>query len=325
MNLSIIYVNWNSTDLLLESLTSVAETVRDILWEAIVVDNASPSDDADRIATAFPKAKLIKSTCNLGFAGANNLGVTYSSGEYVLFLNPDTKVLGDAIKVLLTHSQTLLGSGVIGAKLLNGDGSIQTSAIQTYPTILNQLLDLESLRLRWPDCRLWRIGALFRPAAGPSRVEAISGACLLMKRVVFDQIGGFSTGYFMYAEDVDLCWRVERAGYVNWFVPSAQVVHYGGQSTNPVWATRAKWSALIQYMKTNRGLPYALAFRGAMSIAAFIRLLTLFAMQRRARRDSAVRKWSAVLHTMIRPGLQPSMAVPVREQADSLSKQGMSL
>jgi N-acetylglucosaminyl-diphospho-decaprenol L-rhamnosyltransferase len=156
MKLSIIIVNWNSLGYLRKCLTSVYEHVRDLSCEIIVVDNASPEPGIEALNADFPHVLVIKSDVNLGFAGANNLGFSRSSGEYVLFLNPDTEIIDNAFKIMLDESFSLPDSGVIGCKLLNTDLSVQTSCIQTFPTIPNQLLDYEYLRLRWPSCSFWR-------------------------------------------------------------------------------------------------------------------------------------------------------------------------
>ncbi len=155
MELSIIYVNWNSTGYLADSIASVYATTGGFPVEIVVVDNASPLDDVDTVRQRFPDVKVIKSLNNLGFAGANNLAFAYSSGENLLFLNPDTRVIGSAIGTMLEHLKSLPKAGVIGCRLLNADLSVQTSCIQTFPTILNQVLDADFLRNRWPECPLW--------------------------------------------------------------------------------------------------------------------------------------------------------------------------
>ena len=126
MTLSIIIVNWNSTDYLRECIASIYEWTRGVTFEIIVVDNASPDEDVDVLKIQFPDIRLLKSATNLGFAGANNYGFRCSSGEVVLFLNPDTKLISPAIDVLLKHKNDLPKAGIVGCKLLNSDLSVQT-------------------------------------------------------------------------------------------------------------------------------------------------------------------------------------------------------
>lgn len=176
----------------------------------------------------FPNVIAIASEKNLEFARANNLGVQHSSGEYLLFLNPDTRVLGPAIPNMLETLKAMGGAGIMGCKLLNSDGSVQTSCIQRFPTIMNQILELEFLRVRWPKWKFWGIAPLFSDSAQVSEVEVVSGACLMIDRELFERIGGFSEQYFVYAEDVDLCYRIRKSDGKAYYTVNGTVVHHGG-------------------------------------------------------------------------------------------------
>jgi len=306
MNLSIIIVNWNSTDYLRECIASIQEFTGGISFEIIVVDNASPVQDLDGLAERFPDVSVIKSLRNLGFAKANNLGFRRSAGDCVLFLNPDTRLVGPAIKVMLERLKALPDAGVLGCKLLNTDLSTQTSCIQRFPTILNQLLDIEYLQSRWPNSRLWGIGPLFsnNPAAAP--VEVISGACMMLQRGVFEKAGMFSEDYFLYAEDLDLCYKVARAGFTNYYAGDAAMIHHGGKSSGQrkagQWATVMKFHAVQRFCAKTRGRAYGFGYRAAMGCSATGRLLLIalafpFAGIRRdtGALSRAAAKWSAVL------------------------------
>src|SRR5579862_1099128 len=161
MEVSIIFVNWNSADYLRDCLASVYATTQNIQFEIIVVDNASSEPGLDAVAQQYPEAKIIASETNLGFAGANNVGFRHSTGKYILLLNPDTKLLGPSIEIMVRHLKALPDAGIVGCKLLNSDLSVQITSIQKFPTILNQVLDAEYLRLRWPGFPLWAIAPLF--------------------------------------------------------------------------------------------------------------------------------------------------------------------
>ena len=156
MSLSIIIVNWNSAAYTIACIASIRAAAPRFAYEIIVVDNASSDDSADRLRQA-PDIQLIRSTTNVGFARANNLGYQYSSGDVLLFLNPDTEVLGSAIDRMydvLVSSENL---GIVGCRLLNSDHTLQTSCVQAFPTILNQLTDIEALKIRFPGVRMWGI------------------------------------------------------------------------------------------------------------------------------------------------------------------------
>lgn len=306
MDVSIIYVNWNSEAYIKESIESVYEHTHDIQFEIIVVDNASPRGNVDILKEQFPQITLIKSGKNLGFAGANNVGFKCSSGETILFLNPDTKLANPAINVMLRHLRELPDAGIVGCKLLNADLSLQTSCIQTFPTILNQVLDTDVLRDRWPHNPLWGIGPLYAESMEPAEVEVVSGACLMIKRAAFERVSMFSEDYFMYAEDLDLCYKVAHAGYRIYYAGEGRVIHYGGKSSEADSATRMKWTAIPRFCDKNRGRFYGLAFRAVLAAAAMCRLAALkiaCAFGDRFGRQSELRlsfrKWRIILNALL--------------------------
>jgi GT2 family glycosyltransferase len=319
MQVSIIIVNWNSTAYVRECIRSIYEYSTDLSFEIIVVDNASPTDDVDTLRPEFPEIALIKSSHNLGFGGANNLGAAHSSGECLLFLNPDTTLVSPAIAVILECLQCRPSAGIVGCKLLNLDLTVQTSCIQRFPTILNQVLDADVLRERWPNSRLWGTAPLYCETKEAAAVEVISGACLMIKRHVFEQIGGFTEKYFMYGEDLDLCHKVIRLGYKNFYTGNATVVHYGGGSSAPQSATAMKWKAIVLYMVLNRGRGYALMFRAAMAMVAVGRLLIIgigrrWSGNRERGGYSSYSKWKVILKTVLGYGRSNHAAFSLAKQ-----------
>jgi N-acetylglucosaminyl-diphospho-decaprenol L-rhamnosyltransferase len=308
MDLSIIFVNWNSVNYLRECLASIYEHTQSIAFEIIVVDNASPEGGVDALKKQFPDIVLIKSAENLGFAGANNVGFRKSTGKFVLFLNPDTKLLNPAINIVLRSFESLPNAGIVGCKLLNADLSVQTSSIMKFPGILNQVLQSEVLRLRWPSFPLWDIGPLFSSDPKPAKVEVITGACMMMRREVFEIVGMFSEEYFMYAEDVALCWKLTRAGFSNYYVEEGNVVHYGGVSSPREWQIVMKMKAELQLCANFRGRFYAFLFRSALALNAAIRLCvtTLMGSLKKPGRgkeslNTASLKYRAILKTLLTP------------------------
>ena len=315
--LSIIFVNWNSTAYLGECIASIYQWTSGIPFEIIVVDNASPARDVDIVKQQFDHITLIKSTENLGFARANNLGFLRSRGDVVLFLNPDTKLISPAINILLQHLTSLSDAAIVGCKLLNDDLSVQTSCVQRFPTILNQALDLDALRNRWPNSRLWGMAPLFANDSPPASVEVISGACMMLRRKVFKELGMFTEDYFMYAEDLDLSYKAICAGYRNYFVGEATAIHYGGKSSTPAVATVNKWKSMLRYVVNNRGNVYAVLFRCVMIFAALGRLIIVALLSitgknpgAKVNRYSVFSKWMAILKTLLTPlpALKPAKA-----------------
>ena len=307
MQLSIIYVNWNSLDYLRESIASVYEHTHSFPFEIIVVDNASPERGVDSLKDSFPGLVIVHSDKNLGFAGANNLGFRHSVGEHVLFLNPDTKLIAPSIDLLLARLRVLPDAGIVGCKLLNTDLSVQLSSIQTYPTILNQAMDAEYLRLRWPECPLWKIAPLFSENITLIKVDVIPGACMLLRRTLFEQVGLFSEDYFMYAEDLDLNYKLKHANYNNYYVGQAAIIHHGGRSSVQQkvsqWAIIMRHQAMLEYYRKTRGLVYKSMYRAAIGCTAAVRLMILTLMlplgnivwERKSLKASTA-KWKAVLN-----------------------------
>jgi hypothetical protein len=305
-DLSIILVNWNAVDYLRECIASIYESTQGISFEIIVVDNASPAANVDTLKEHFPQITIIKSPENLGFAKANNLGFEHSSGSLLLFLNPDTKLVGPAINLLVDQIRARPDAGIVGARHVGPDLTVQTTSIQKFPRILNQVLDIEYLRLRWPHSSLWDIAPLFSSSMEPVQVEMIPGACMLLRREVFEQLGMFTEDYFMYAEDVDLNVRVARAGLRNYYVPEATIIHYGGRSSAQQsvshWSTVMMCRAMWKFFARNHGRFYAAMYRMAMGCCALVRV-AFFALayplgilvRKRQRLRSALGKWRVIL------------------------------
>jgi N-acetylglucosaminyl-diphospho-decaprenol L-rhamnosyltransferase len=313
--LSIIIVNWNSKDYLRKCLQSIYANARGISFEIIVVDGASFDGCGEMLAREFPEVKFIQLEKNVGFAKANNLGFEQSQGECVLFLNPDTEIVGDAIETLHNFLKKNDDAGIVGAKLLNTDGSVQMSCIQTFPTILNQFFDAEILRNAFPRHSFWGIAPLFYGDKTAAEVEVISGACLMLARTNFEKIGRFSEDYFLYAEDLDLCYKSNLAGLKNYFVPSAEIIHHGGGSsrqTQSVFSTVMMRESVWRFLKKFRGGFYAAVFRASVALGAIFRLLLLLILfpirlvqgRKKIARD-AIRRWTAILKWTI--GIEQSV------------------
>lgn len=308
-DLSIIIVNWKSVDFLRKCLGSIFQNAQGMSFEVIVIDNASFDGCGEMLRAEFPTVKFHQSRDNLGFAGANNLAFHSSSGRCLLFLNPDTEVVGAAIQTMWNFLQATPDAGAVGCKLLNSDGTVQTSCIQRYPTILDQLLDSEQLRRLFPRAKVWGIRPLSDDPTGPVPVEVISGACLMITRQVFEQIGQFTTDYFMYAEDVDLCFRAQRAGYRNYYVGNATVIHHGGGSSDS--ASKNNFAAIVirdslwKFLRKYRGAGCAFAYRASQALNACLRILillpgfTLAGRSRRASLNHTLAKWVKVFRWAI--------------------------
>ena len=307
MELSIIIVNFNSMKYLLECVASIYEWTCGLQFEILVVDNASPNRDIDQLKAHFADVRLIQSSHNLGFAGANNVGFQHSTGEFVVFLNPDTCLISPAFSVMIETARALKDLGVVGCRLLNTDLSIQTSSVMKFPTIMNSILQVEHFRLKVPS--LFGIGPLFSDKPGPVSVEAISGACMLLPRSVFVSVGMFDEQYFMYSEDVDLCYKVAKAGLKAYYCGDVSIVHHGGKTSPPTWQTVMKTKAELRFLEKVHGRLYRSLFQIAAAINASSRwaifragvgLLQMCGKPDCERAREKAAKWSAVWNTVVR-------------------------
>jgi len=305
MDLSIILINWNSVNFLRKCLQSVFRNTRDIEFEVVVLDNGSFDGCGEMLARDFPKVRFIQSDKNLGFARGNNLAASHCRGSGLLFLNPDTEILGSALNILYNSVIATPNAGAVGARLINSDGTLQTSCLQAFPRISNRLLDSNLLERWFPNARLWGMAPLFGKSESPVEVEGISGACLLTPRDVFLKVGGFTEDYFMYYEDMDYCLKIVRSGWKNYFIPNAVVLHHKGKSGGGeysrfsiVMMAESGW----RFFYRQEGYYYALMFRGtlaakaALSSCLFAMLSILaFPKSRRNRARGGLRKWTHLL------------------------------
>lgn len=310
MDLSIIIVNWNSAALLRECLKSIYAAKPELEFETIVVDNASFDQAAEIVRNEFPAVQFVQSQSNLGFSKANNLGASTAQGRNLLFLNPDTEIVGAALQEMSHFLDAKREAAIAGCKLLNTDRSLQTSCVQSFPSILNQALDADLLRRVFPHSELWGMQAIFnqdsRQDNAPATVEVISGACLMIKAEVFSKVGQFSSNYFMYAEDADLCFKTKQAGFRNCYLPGISVVHHGGGSSEgksaSSFAPVMMRESLLEFMRLRRGPVYAAAYQCTMFMIAALRLMILalafpFAVLagKRGTLRNAAAKWFSVL------------------------------
>lgn len=274
MKLSIAIVNWNTKALLNQCLTSVYANLDGLEAEVIVVDNGSSDGSAEMVRREFPQVKLVEAGENLGFTKANNLAYNMSSGKYFLLLNSDTVVLPGAISALVSFLDEHEEAGAVGSKLLNPDGSLQRSC-SPFPTPLSELLDALYLSKLFPNNRFFGRYAMTHWDFSVTReVDFAGGSCLLVRRKASDQVGLLDEDFIMYSEEADLCYRLKAAGWKVFFLPTAQVIHYGGQSSKQdvnrtsVELCRSKYKFMLKHY----GRVSALSYRGVVLLSSVLRL-----------------------------------------------------
>ncbi|MGQ9466064.1 MAG: glycosyltransferase family 2 protein [Anaerolineae bacterium] len=237
VDLSVIIVNWNVQDLLRHCLHSIFANWPTSQMEIIVVDNASTDGSAEMVSAEFPDVQLIVNTENRGFPAANNQGLAVARGRYILLLNPDTEVLGDALATLIAFADAHPDVGVVGPQLLNPDGTVQSSR-RRFPTLMTALFESTWLQPYAPRRLLEHYYVLDRPDDAVQDVDWVTGAALMARREAVEQVGPLDEGFFMYSEELDWCRRFREAGWRVVYLPTARIVHYVGKSSEQVLPAR---------------------------------------------------------------------------------------
>jgi len=242
LDLSICIVNWNVKELLNACLGSIYKETKDISFEVIVVDNNSSDDSIRMIKNDFPQVIVIENKYNAGFTRANNQAINIAQGRYIMLLNPDTEVLDSALNKMLRFMESRRDCGALGCKLINTDGSLQRSC-RTFPSLdvmIYSALFLDSL---FPKRRIF--GKYFMTwwdFNETREVDQPMGSALMIKKEVLDSVGLFDQNIFIWFDEVDLCYRIKKAGWKIFFTPEAQIKHHLSQSFK-------QWKSVPQIVK----------------------------------------------------------------------------
>jgi len=261
-DLSIVIVSWNVRELLRRCLDSIypspnrggEKRERSLTTEVIVVDNASADGSAALITAEFPQVRLIANAENRGFTGGNNQGIAISRGRYVMLLNPDTEVVGDALAAMVAYMDSRPEVGALGPQLLYPDGSVQSSR-RRFPTFGTALFESTWLQPWAPPGLLERYYVLDRRDDEISEVDWVMGACLVVRREVIEQVGGLDEGFFMYSDEPDWCRRIKDAGWKVVYFPDARVIHHEGKSSEQVVPARHIYfqTSKVRYFRKYHG------------------------------------------------------------------------
>lgn len=329
MDLSIILVSWNVRDLLRQCLESIRQQSFDYApvadppadpagprganprgagddrgrTEIIVVDNASTDGTVEMLRAEFPDVRVIANSENVGFTRGNNQALAQTQRHYLFLLNPDTELRPGALQTLIVYMDAHPRVGMVGPKLVQADGSLQSSR-RRFPTLATAFFESTKLQQWVPRNRiLTRYYMLDTSDDVAQEVDWITGSAMFVRREVYEQVGGFDEGFFMYSEELDWCYRVKKAGWQIVYLPSVQIVHHGGKSSEQVLAQRDIHfhSSKVRFFRKYRG-----AF-----VAEFLRvfLLLMFAFQfaeesfkwllghKRALRAARVKAYAQVLRS----------------------------
>ena len=234
MDLSIIIVSYNVKEFLRGAIASVLRSLAtgNIEGEIIVVDNDSSDGSAAMIRSEFPDVQLHALNENLGFGRANNLALKLAKGNYFLLLNPDTILGEETLSTMLGFMRSHPEAGLAGCKLLNGDGTFQLSCRRGFPTPWASFTKLFGLASLFPNSKLFaRYNLTYLPIDATYEVDALGGAFMMLSRSAWNETHGFDEDFFMYGEDIDLCYRAKQAGFKVYYVNTTATVHFKGEST----------------------------------------------------------------------------------------------
>ena len=232
MLLSIIIIQYNAPSFTEQCLCSVEAACKDLDVEVLVVDNASTTGHADYLTKRFPFIQLVLNTRNTGFAKANNQALQIAKGKYVLFLNPDTLLPENALQNCITFFERNEHAGAIGLRMIDGSGRFLPESKRAFPSPLVSLYKLVGLAAIFPRSSLFNKYALGNlPDDGIHAVDVLSGACMMVRKTLLDSTGGFDEQFFMYAEDIDLSYRLQQQGFTNYYLGNTTIIHFKGEST----------------------------------------------------------------------------------------------
>jgi GT2 family glycosyltransferase len=249
MDISIIIVNWNTKELLLDCLTSVYATTTGLSIETIVVDNGSRDGSGQAVQDRFPQVKLIQNTKNRGFAKANNQALADTTGRYCLFLNSDTVLTDGSLKGLVTFMDKTPEAGISACQYINADGGKQNS-FDNFPTLATELLNKALLKILLPN----KYPSKKKEYREPMEVDSVIGACMVVRAEAIKEVGPMDEDYFFFMEETDWCFRMHRAGWKIYHLPHIKVYHLQGKSKekNPSKAWIEYYRSVYIFFKKQR-------------------------------------------------------------------------
>jgi len=268
LSLSVIIVNYNTTALLERCLASLFSNCDGISIEIIVIDNNSSDGSIEKIAAKFLDVSLIENDRNLGFAKACNQGLGLARNDYVLFLNPDTIILGDTFAQCVEFFHSNRNIGLLGCRLLNVGGGLQPSC-GDFPYLHKIFLDHILRREFFPEAFRQKMLLRYWPHDRIREVDWVLGAFMLTRRPLMEKLKGFDEDFFLYGEDLDLCYRIKKAGWRVVFFPEAEVVHVG----NPVWDAERLvrvYDATLMFYRKHFSLPKVILLGFLMKVAVHL-------------------------------------------------------
>lgn len=274
--LSIILVNYNVRHFLEQCLYSVRSAISTLHAEVIIIDNDSTDDSLAYLKPRFPEFVFIHNDQNKGFGAACNQGLAISKGKYVLFLNPDTIVPEDCFTKSISFLRDNPHVGALGVRMIDGSGKFLKESKRAFPSPMTSLFKLFGLARLFPRSRTfsrYHLGHLDEKSN--HQVDVLAGAFLMVRKDVHDKIGGFDEAFFMYGEDVDLSYRIQKEGFSNYYFAETTIIHFKGESTRKgtLNYVRMFYNAMSIFVRKHYGGSKAGIFNALIHLAIWIRAI----------------------------------------------------
>ena len=271
---SIVIVNYNVKYFLEQCLYSIRKSAAGIPVEIFVVDNQSTDGSLEYLKQRFPEVRFIANDSNLGFSKASNKGLEYARGKYLLFLNPDTLLSENTLKKCIDFFEYNKEAGAVGVKMLDGGGRFLKESKRSFPSPLTSLYKLFGLSKIFPHSKIFsRYYAGHLDKNQNHEVDVLAGAFMMIRKEVLDKLGSFDESFFMYGEDIDLSYRIQKAGYKNYYLAETEIIHFKGESTRrgSLNYVRMFYTAMSIFVKKHYGGTKAGFFNSALHFAIWIR------------------------------------------------------
>ncbi len=282
MELTIVIVNYRVKYFLEQTLRAAVEATRGVESEIIVIDNASGDDSAAHSRERFPQVKFVENTENVGFGRANNQGIAMAQGRYTLLLNPDTIITRASVEQCIAHMESHSDCGATGVRMVDGNGVFLPESKRSFPSPWVSFCKVFGLTWLFPKSRVFgRYHLRYLSELEAHEVDILSGAFMLCRTKLLQDLGGFDEDFFMYGEDIDLSYRMTLAGYKNQYLP-ASIIHYKGESTkkDSIEYVRVFYEAMLIFYRKHfprySAVMYPLVKTGVLlraSLAALKRLV----------------------------------------------------
>ena len=264
LDLSIIIVNWNTKQLLLDCIASIYATIKRSSFEVIVVDNASTDGSVEAVSHAYAAVRVLKNSLNLGYSGANNMAMKQMRGRYAVILNSDTFLKESSMDDMVDFMDHNPDAGMCGPQLLNADDTKQNS-VGDSPVLLSEFISKRLIRVLFPKIYHKALRSRLAVIEKPAQVEVVMGACMMVRKKAIESVGIMDEDYFLFYEEIDWCYRMRHGGWKVYYFPEAKIYHIGGQSRKDInLPSRVEsWRSRYLFYKKNMHLS-ALAWHGLL-------------------------------------------------------------